>query len=95
MTINPGDSVRVRGWRGVAFRFYGHPIEQREVWVNIEDDEDRGFYELEESEDADRAVVVMVGDDRKHVVDLDDLSPLADSEFCASCGQIGCGHSNP
>lgn len=34
--------------------------------------------------------VVMVGDDRKEVVDLDDLEWLDDSDYCQDCGQIGC-----
>lgn len=37
-------------------------------------------------------VAVMVGDDRKHTVDVDDLVPLADEDYCHVCGQIGCTH---
>lgn len=36
-------------------------------------------------------VAVMVGDDRKHVVEKDDLILIEDDKFCRSCGQIGCG----
>jgi hypothetical protein len=35
----------------------------------------------------------MVGDDRKHTVDVDDLTELADGAYCHSCGQIGCTHN--
>ena len=36
-------------------------------------------------------IYVMVGDDREHHVDLHDVSPLKDDEFCGECGQVGCG----
>lgn len=42
--------------------------------------------------DGDTAIVQMVGDDRRHRVDLDSLTRLEDSQFCGGCGQIGCGH---
>jgi len=35
---------------------------------------------------------VMVGDDRVHEVDKDDLIPLDEDDFCHGCGQVGCGH---
>ena len=35
-------------------------------------------------------LAVMVGDDRPERVDPDDLVPLADEEYCAECGQVGC-----
>jgi len=37
-----------------------------------------------------RVVVVMVGDDREHTVDPEDLTRLDDDAYCAECGQIGC-----
>jgi hypothetical protein len=37
-----------------------------------------------------RAVMVMVGDDREHVVDPDELTPLDDDRYCHDCGQVGC-----
>lgn len=36
--------------------------------------------------------VVMVGDDRRHIVDVDELEPIADDDYCGECGQIGCAH---
>ena len=39
-----------------------------------------------------RCVVVMVGDDRKHVVDADDCVEIAREAYCGECGQMGCGH---
>lgn len=38
------------------------------------------------------AVVVMVGDDQQHRVDRDDCTEIGDLDYCADCGQIGCGH---
>lgn len=42
--------------------------------------------------DHDRVVAVMIGDDAEHVVAVEDLTPLEDEDYCAGCGQIGCGH---
>lgn len=33
----------------------------------------------------------MVGDDEPFPVDAADLAPIADDDYCAGCGQIGCG----
>jgi hypothetical protein len=44
-----------------------------------------------QDESCGRVIVVMVGDDRKHEVDIDDLAPLKSDEYCQDCGQIGCG----
>jgi hypothetical protein len=32
----------------------------------------------------------MVGDDHVFVVDVADLVPLRDSDYCHECGQVGC-----
>jgi hypothetical protein len=34
---------------------------------------------------------VMVGDDREHIIDVDDLEPIDANDYCGGCGQIGCG----
>ena len=44
------------------------------------------------SRKGNEAKVVMVGDDRVHMVPATDCTNLAKSKFCASCGQIGCSH---
>ena len=36
-------------------------------------------------------IVVMVGDDYKHHVDMDDVHEIDDDDYCSGCGQIGCG----
>lgn len=52
-------------------------------WCNPETE-----YEL----DTSMVVAVMVGDNRKHIVDVDDLTLIDEEDFCYGCGQIGCGH---
>jgi hypothetical protein len=34
----------------------------------------------------------MVGDDREHLVDPHDIAELGEDDYCAGCGQVGCGH---
>jgi hypothetical protein len=85
--IKIGDVVRVRGFSGIACRFVGHPVEQDEMW-----DDEAEEYVPDEHVRADQAIVVMVGDDHRHTVDMDDLSPLPRRDYCGECGQIGCAH---
>jgi len=33
---------------------------------------------------------VMVGDDREHTFDVDELTQIDDDAYCAECGQVGC-----
>lgn len=56
-------------------------------------------WEMEPTEDTEwdgimvytgKVVAVMVGDDTRHVVDREDLTPLKRSDYCGGCGQIGC-----
>ncbi len=35
-------------------------------------------------------VVTMIGDDARHTVDPEDLTPLDRKDYCGECGQIGC-----
>jgi hypothetical protein len=82
----------------MAFSFHGYPVEQEETFVPYDPPEFEeygnggplGEYVWDEVEDTSRAIVVMVGDDRKFTVDMDDLSPIEDEEYCHGCGQIGC-----
>lgn len=78
----PAEAYAVRGYRGVAFAVLGWETEPDDAteWSGME-------------ERTGRVVVVMIGDDRRHVVDLSDLSPLAADDYCAECGQVGCRHS--
>jgi hypothetical protein len=88
----------VRGWKGIAFRIDGFP-RRFEPYTALAVDEETGEeYEeetgegewVEQDESCGRVVVIMVGDDREHEVDVEDLTPLADGEYCGSCGSIGC-----
>jgi hypothetical protein len=41
------------------------------------------------------AWVVMVGDDRRHQVSIDDLEPIGADDYCPTCGQTGPNHDMP
>jgi hypothetical protein len=71
----------VKGWKGVAFYVLG--------W-QTEPDEDTEWSGMENP--TGNLLAVMVGDDYKHVVDLDDLTELNELDYCGECGQIGCTH---
>jgi hypothetical protein len=92
----------VVGMPGIAFYLRGWVTEQvYEGDQLICDDEEcdhslsemcwaEGDYSLVSSDSQVRAV--MVGDDREHIVDIDDLTELGELDYCAECGQIGCAH---
>ena len=96
--FNRGDTIRVAGFQGVACFFRGHPSE----WTDesAEDGEEGceecngtgiGFvFEPEQVENRERAIVVMVGDDARHTVDISDCAPLPELDYCHECGQMGC-----
>ena len=75
------EAYRVRQYPGVAFYVYG--------W-ETEPDADTEWTGLEVR--TGRIVAVMVGDDRRHSLDPDDVEPLPREEYCGECGQIGCAH---
>lgn len=77
----PADAYRINGWPGVAFSIYGWETEPdaNTEWTGIENR-------------TGQLVAVMVGDDRRHLVDPEDVTPLAYSDYCPECGQIGCRH---
>lgn len=73
---------------GIALHVRTHPVIQYDLaW-------DDYIEEYVEAEYADYgfAEVIMVGDDRVHIVDAEDLIPLDDDAYCSECGQIGCTH---
>ncbi len=80
----PAEHYVVSGYKGIAFYVLG--------W-ETEPDEDTHWsgYEVRTG----RVLAVMVGDDHRHRVDPEDLTPLAEDKFCHTCGQIGCGHNVP
>lgn len=76
------DYYQVAQYPGVAFYVLGWETEPDE-------DTEWSGYEARTG----RVLAVMVGDDHRHALDPEDISPLARSKFCASCGQIGCHHN--
>ncbi len=75
----PAGAYQVARYAGVAFRVLG--------W-ETEPDEDTEWSGIESR--TGRVVVVMIGDDRKIIVDLDDVTPIPREAYCGECGQIGC-----
>lgn len=78
-----GDRVTVDGYEGIAFWVVGHPHMEYEPWDFKNQDPDTDFEQL---------VVVMIGDDRRHTVGIDDVALIPEDEHVCSCGQLGCGH---
>ena len=95
-TLDLDARYRVTYYGGIAFYLLGYATEwTEESWEYCgegdPDDEANYLYnEPEEIEDRQRVRAVMVGDDYVHMVDVDDLEPLADDAYCRECGQIGC-----
>lgn len=101
-TVDLNACYRVAGYRGVAFRLAGWAIETVEPepilvctegdCAGLEHTEDCWAWpeESETVESQTTVRAVMVGDDREHLVDVDDLTVLPDDDYCAVCGQIGC-----
>lgn len=75
------DAYTVRGYSGIAFYVRG--------W-ETEPDDDTEWSGMENR--TGRIVVTMVGDDRRIVVDEDDITPIDRKAYCSECGQIGCSH---
>lgn len=42
--------------------------------------------------DPDFILAHMIGDDRIYRIELTEVIPITDDEYCSQCGQIGCGH---
>lgn len=77
----PADAYQETRRPGIAWRIYGWETEPDE-------DTEWSGYEVRTG----RIVAVMVGDDRRHTFDPDELTPLDELAYCHSCGQIGCSH---
>ena len=77
----PADAYKVRQYPGVAFYVLG--------W-ETEPDEDTEWSGTENC--TGRVIAVMIGDDHKHSLDPDDVTPIERTEYCGVCGQIGCAH---
>lgn len=91
----------VIGYEGIAFYLIGYVIEPPDCQGHPDDGEFDGpigeaFYcdgSCEEPWVNEQMVrAVMVGDDRVHEIDVDDLTEISEDDYCSGCGQIGCGH---
>lgn len=86
---------RVERWDGVAFYYYGDEMgwtEENWTWDGEGDPDDEASYIYDEPEEVPtgNVIMVMVGDDEKHIIDPEECTELDDDEFCTECGQIGC-----
>ena len=85
---------RVEHMPGVAWRLIKYvPIEVEEQYSYVDDDGDT-IYDSVFVEDINpnMVIAIMVGDDRKHEIDVDDLILIDEDDYCHECGQIGCTH---
>ena len=100
-----GVSLRVRGWALEPYSVWtcldcGRSGAERPHgggWILEQGDpncdhEHASYDEDPEFERTGRVVVVMIGDDKEHLVDPEDISPLDEDAYCHECGQIGCTH---
>lgn len=69
----------VDGYAGIAWHLLGWQVEPDE------DTEWSGTYNR-----TGDVVAVMVGDDRRFIVELGDLNPIKPEDYCGQCGQMGC-----
>jgi hypothetical protein len=86
---------KVDEYEGIAWNVVDYATEwTEESWTYIggdRDDENNYLYNRpEEIEDRNYMVCYMVGDDRKFVFGIDQLTKLEEDEYCSECGQIGC-----
>ncbi len=80
--LEKGKHYKVEGYNGIAFYFRG----MQEV-----DDEDTEWTGMRVH--TGMAEMVMVGDDRVHIIDPEDIEEIDEEAFCRECGQIGCPHN--
>jgi hypothetical protein len=69
----------VASYPGVAFYCWGEETKPDE-------DTEWSGYEIPTG----KVVMTMVGDDREFIVDPDDVTLIAENDYCPGCGQIGC-----
>ena len=92
-TTWPAEAYSIKGYCGVAWRAYGWELEDVLEADFYDEETDTLIVGTEFVEQrTGKVVAVMIGDDRRFTFDPDELTPLADLDYCASCGQIGCQH---
>ena len=83
---------------GIAFYLRGYAEEwTEESWLfvgekddDVEDETLWLYVEPEKVENRQMVQAVMVGDDYVHTIDVEELSPISEEDYCCGCGQIGC-----
>ena len=96
--VSDDGRYEVAGYGGVAFYLVGRSQrwEPWSVWIDDDDHGGGGYWETdtgqgEWEDDPDGQLwACMVGDDRLHPVDPEDLTEIADEDYCGGCGQLGC-----
>lgn len=73
-------------FRGVAFYLLGYKR------IQVQQDLEFQYDEPEFEDDVDVVVGVMVGDDHRWDIPVDELVPLDENGYCRECGQVGCMH---
>jgi hypothetical protein len=100
-TLDLAARYSVAGYGGIAFYLLGPAQDEMEPAPFLvcedgapdHDHEDDCWLWPDEAEVVDSETMVravMVGDDREHIVDVDDLTVIAEDDYCSECGQIGC-----
>jgi len=84
---------RVTNMPGVAWYLVGFLEEMKEVeWTELDENGEAFYcYDVEPVINDTLVRAIMVGDNREHIIDVDDLVKIGDDEYCSCCGQIGCG----
>lgn len=96
-------TYRVEGMDGIAWQLVGYETYPLECEGHPDDGEFNGpigetFYcdgscnDGEVGTNPDMVIGIMVGDNRKHTIDVAELTVIDEEDYCHSCGQIGCGH---
>lgn len=89
-------AYKVKRSMGVAYRLLGWAAKRVPVMCFVNDEEGNEVEvesnEFEDVPDFDNVIAIMVGDDRRHTIDKDDLIKIDEDDFCHVCGQIGCCH---
>lgn len=63
-----------------------------QIWDTVSVVGWRGIAWRIEKIDPFEATCTMIGDDKEHVFNIEELTPLDENEFCGECGQINCPH---
>ena len=73
-------AYRAEGYAGIAWRVDGYECEPDEntEWTGVENP-------------TGLLVAHMIGDDHDFTFEPDELTPITEEDYCAGCGQIGCG----